>query len=96
MDRLRRTPGLDHQGNRLKDGKQHEGKKNRENQSQHVPVGDVIRFKLSDGEKVEMLAVKEESDGMIFCFVDCLAKEYSMNEQNTNEADGMPPTCGKS
>lgn len=48
-------------------------------------VGDVIRFKLSDGEKVEMLAVKEESDGMIFCFVDCLAKEYSMNEQNTNE-----------
>lgn len=48
-------------------------------------VGDVIRFKLSDGEKVEMLAVKEESDGMIFCFADCLAKEYSMNEQNTNE-----------
>lgn len=48
-------------------------------------VGDVIHFKLSDGEKVEMLAVKEESDGMIFCFVDCLAKEYSMNEQNTNE-----------
>ena len=27
-------------------------------------AGDVIRFKLSDGEKVEMLAVKEESDGM--------------------------------
>lgn len=48
-------------------------------------VGDAIRFKLSDGEKVEMLAVKEESDGMIFCFADCLAKEYSMNEQNTNE-----------
>lgn len=48
-------------------------------------VGDVIRFRLSDGGKVEMLAVKEESDGMIFCFVDCLAKEYSMNEQNTNE-----------
>ena len=48
-------------------------------------VGDVVRFKLSDGEKVEMLAVKEESDGMIFSFADCLAKEYSMNEQNTNE-----------
>ena len=47
-------------------------------------VGDVIRFKLSDGEKVEMLAVKEENDGMIFCFADCLAKEYSMNAQNTN------------
>ena len=27
-------------------------------------VGDVIRFKLSDGEKVEMLAVKEENNGM--------------------------------
>ena len=47
-------------------------------------VGDVIRFKLSDGEKVEMLAVKEEKDGMLFCFADCLAKEYSMNAQNTN------------
>lgn len=47
-------------------------------------VGDVIRFKLSDGEKVEMLAVKEENNGMIFCFADCLAKEYSMNAQNTN------------
>lgn len=47
-------------------------------------VGDVVRFKLSDGEKVEMLAVKEEKDGMIFCFADCLAKEYGMNAQNTN------------
>lgn len=47
-------------------------------------VGDIIRFKLSDGEKVEMLAAKEENDSMIFCFADCLAKEYSMNEQNAN------------
>lgn len=47
-------------------------------------VGDVIRFKLSDGEKVEMLAVKEESDGMIFCSVDCLAEESCMNESGSN------------
>ena len=47
-------------------------------------VGDVIRFRLTTGEKVEMLAVKPEFDGMIFCFVDCLAAEYSMNEDNTN------------
>lgn len=47
-------------------------------------VGDVIRFRMTTGEKVEMLAVKSEFDGMIFCFVDCLAEEYSMNEDNTN------------
>lgn len=47
-------------------------------------VGDVVRFRLTTGEKVEMLAVKSEFDGMIFCFVDCLAAEYRMNENNTN------------
>ena len=41
-------------------------------------VGDVICFRLTTGEKVEMLAVKSEFDGMIFCFVDCLAAEYRM------------------
>lgn len=47
-------------------------------------VGDVIRFSMTTGEKVEMLAVKSEPDGMIFCFVDCLAAEYRMNEKNNN------------
>lgn len=41
-------------------------------------VGDVIKFKLNDGEKVQALAVKETSEGMLFVLMDCLAKEYSM------------------
>lgn len=31
------------------------------------------------------MAVNQESDGMLFCLVDCLADEYSMNDTNTNE-----------
>ena len=41
-------------------------------------VGDVIKFKLTDGEKVRAKAVKETPNGMLFVFVDCLAKEYPM------------------
>lgn len=41
-------------------------------------VGDVIKFKLNDGEKVQAMAVKETPEGMLFAFVDCLAKEYPM------------------
>ena len=41
-------------------------------------VGDVISFRMTTGEKVEMLAVKSEFDGMIFCFVDCLADRKSV------------------
>ena len=41
-------------------------------------VGDVIKFKLTDGEKVQAKAVKETPEGMLFVLVDCLAKEYSM------------------
>ena len=29
-------------------------------------VGDVIRFQLKDGEKIEAIAVKETSEGMLF------------------------------
>ena len=47
-------------------------------------VGDVIAFTLNDGEEVEALAVKQEQDGMIFCLVDCLCKEYSMNPPSYN------------
>lgn len=47
-------------------------------------VGDVITFTLNDGEEVEALAVKQEQDGMIFCLVDCLRKEYSMNPTSSN------------
>ena len=41
-------------------------------------VGDVIKFKLTDGEKVQAKAVKETPEGMLFVLVDCLAKEYPM------------------
>ena len=41
-------------------------------------VGDIIKFKLVGGEKVQAMAVKQEDDGMLFCFVDCLADEYFM------------------
>lgn len=47
-------------------------------------VGDVISFTLTDGEEVEAMAVKQEQDGMIFCFVDCLADEHPMNQEDTN------------
>ena len=48
-------------------------------------VGDVISFTLTDGEEVEALAVKQEADGMIFVLVDCLQKEYRMNQRDTNK-----------
>lgn len=48
-------------------------------------VGDIIKVKLTDGEKAQAMAVQQEEDGMIFCLVDCLAKEYPMNETCTNE-----------
>lgn len=48
-------------------------------------VGDIISFELEDGEEVEAMAVKQDGDNMIFCFVDCLLKEYRMNPTNTNE-----------
>lgn len=48
-------------------------------------VGDIIEVRLTDGEKAQAMAVQQEEDGMIFCLVDCLAKEYPMNETCTNE-----------
>lgn len=54
-------------------------------------VGDVITFTLNDGEEVEALAVKQEQDGMIFCLVDCLRKEYSMNP--TSSSRGGYKSC---
>lgn len=48
-------------------------------------VGDVIGFELTDGEKVEAMAVKKNDETTIFCFVDCLKKEYPMNQRSTNK-----------
>ena len=47
-------------------------------------VGDVFPMTLSSGEQVEAMAMKQESDGMIFMLVDCLRDEYRMNSDNTN------------
>lgn len=56
-------------------------------------VGDVITFSLTDGETVEAMAVMPEPDGMIFCAVDCLEKEYPMmrrgNEGKTYEESDL-------
>lgn len=48
-------------------------------------VGDIIKFKLTDGEKVQAMAVKQTPEGMLFVLVDCLAKEYPM----FNDIDDM-------
>lgn len=42
-------------------------------------VGDIIKVKLTDGVKVQAMAMQQEEDGMIFCLVDCLPGEYPMN-----------------
>lgn len=34
-------------------------------------VGDVIEFRLKDGNSVTAIAVQSDPDGMIFCFADC-------------------------
>ena len=41
-------------------------------------LGDVISFKLKDGEKVQAKAVKQTDEGMLFLTVDCLKDEYQM------------------
>ena len=41
-------------------------------------TGDVISFKLKDGEKVQAKAVKKTDEGMLFITVDCLKDEYQM------------------
>lgn len=48
-------------------------------------VGDIIKFKLTDGEKVQAMAVKQTPEGMLFVLVYCLAKEYPM----FNDIDDM-------
>lgn len=48
-------------------------------------VGDIIEVKLTDGEKTQAMAMRQDEDGMIFCLVDCLPGEYQMNSIRTNE-----------
>ena len=48
-------------------------------------VGDIIKVKLTDGVKVQAMAMQQEEDGVIFCLVDCLPGEYPMNSTRTDE-----------
>lgn len=48
-------------------------------------VGDIIKVRLTDGEKALAMAVQQEEDGMIFCLTDCLPGEHPMNSASTNE-----------
>ena len=57
--------------------------RNVEIETEEIQVGDVIRFSLKNGENAEAMAVEKQADGMVFCFVDCLEKEYPMNKKNT-------------
>lgn len=41
-------------------------------------IGDVIEFTLSTGEEVSAMAMRQEEDGMLFVFVDCLTDEQPM------------------
>lgn len=46
---------------------------------------DIISVTLNGGEEIEALAVRDESDGVIFILVDCLANEQPMNGEWTNK-----------
>lgn len=56
--------------------------------SKKYKLGDIISFSLSTGESCRAIAVKEESDGMLFIFKDCLrtTKSHldSLSEYNYN------------
>lgn len=51
--------------------------------------GDIIQFKLNDGEKIEAIALKQIGDTMLFIFKDCLKKKYPMfsSLNNIDEED---------
>jgi len=51
--------------------------------------GDIISFKLTDGEEVEALAVKKQEDGVLFATVDCLAQRRKMFECVDDMNDGF-------
>lgn len=55
-----------------------------ETETNTYEVGDVIAFELEGGEKVEAMAMRQEVDGMLFLFVDCLKDEECMNEEDSN------------
>lgn len=46
---------------------------------------EIIRFRLDTGEICEAMPVKEEEDGTVYVFVDCLREEMHMNPENTTK-----------
>lgn len=54
-------------------------------QTDEYEVGDIIDFTLKTGEEVSAMAMRKETDGMLFVFVDCLKTEYPMNSSNINK-----------
>lgn len=57
-------------------------KRQLEMETTNLMVGDVVWFTLKDGEEVEAMAMKKEEDGTVFAFVDCLAEERPMIDEN--------------
>ena len=45
-----------------------------------LDVGDEIGFVLKNGTAIRALAVKKETDGMLFCFLNCLPERIAMSE----------------
>lgn len=45
-----------------------------------MDVGDEISFVLKNGTAIRALAVKKETDGMLFCFLNCLPECIAMSE----------------
>lgn len=48
-------------------------------------MGDVITFTLTTGEEVSAMAMRQDEDGTLFVFVDCLKDEQPMNPTDTNK-----------
>ena len=51
-----------------------------EEEESKLDVGDEISFVLKNGTAIRALAVKKETDGMLFCSSNCLPERISMSE----------------
>lgn len=51
-----------------------------EEEEAKLDVGDEISFVLKNRTTIRALAVKKETDGMLFCFLNCLPERIAMSE----------------
>lgn len=51
-----------------------------EEEESKLDVGDEIGFALKNGTAIRALAVKKETDGMLFCFLNCMPERIAMSE----------------